>query len=160
MIERFRHWYEHEKAANLRMIEMIESVPFERHDDSRFTQAVCLAAHLAACRENWLDRMDSDGQNQTDWWVDKFELGGLRPRFQRIERQWTEYLARLTDEALGQNFQFDTKDGKHYSIKVETQVTQMVGHAFYHRGQIALLVDQLGGTTVDTDYLFWEVTRS
>ncbi|MBI1332641.1 MAG: hypothetical protein GC165_07150 [Armatimonadetes bacterium] len=159
MIDRFRHWYEHEKAANLRMIEMIESVPFERHEDPRFVRAVCLAAHLAACRENWLDRMDSDGENQTDWFVDHFELGGLRPRYQRIERQWTEYLERLKDEDLPKNFEFQGGDGTHYILRIETQLTQLVGHAFYHRGQVALLVDELGGETVDTDYLFWEVAK-
>jgi uncharacterized damage-inducible protein DinB len=29
------------------------------------------------------------------------------------------------------------------------------GHAWYHRGQIAMLVKDLGGETVDTDYIFW-----
>lgn len=159
MIDRYREWYEHEKSANLRMIEMIESVPFEKHANPKFMRAVNLAAHLAACRENWLDRMDSDGENQTDWFVDGFELGGLRPRYERIERQWTEYLSRLKDEDLAGNFQFDTKDGTHYILGIETQLTQLVGHAFYHRGQVALLVDELGGQTVDTDYLFWAVSR-
>ena len=35
----------------------------------------------------------------------------------------------------------------------------MVGHAFYHRGQIVMLVAELGGDTVDTDYLFWSESR-
>jgi uncharacterized damage-inducible protein DinB len=34
-------------------------------------------------------------------------------------------------------------------------LTQVFGHAWYHRGQIAMLVKDLGGETVDTDYIFW-----
>lgn len=159
MIDAYRHWYQHEIESNLRMIEMIESVPFEKHEDPRFMQAVCLAAHLAAARENWLDRMDSDGENQSEWFVTQFELGGLRPRFQRLERQWTEYLDRLTDEDVKQDFQLPVRDGHRMSIPVETVLRQLVGHSHYHRGQIALLVDQLSGTTVDTDYLFWSIPK-
>ena len=158
MIDYFRKCYEHEKVANLRMIEMIESVPFEKHGDPKFTKAVVIAAHLAACRENWLDRMDSDGENQTDWFVDKFELAGLRPRYERTERQWTEYLSRLTDEDLKKDFSFLMPNGAPFGFKIEIQLTQLVGHAFYHRGQVALLVDELGGQSVDTDYLFWAVS--
>jgi uncharacterized damage-inducible protein DinB len=40
-------------------------------------------------------------------------------------------------------------------VPVEVQVIQLFGHASYHRGQIALLVDQLGGEVVDTDYVDW-----
>jgi uncharacterized damage-inducible protein DinB len=34
-------------------------------------------------------------------------------------------------------------------------LTQLFGHAWYHRGQIAQLVAELGGKAVDTDYIFW-----
>ncbi|MGC4045162.1 MAG: DinB family protein [Armatimonas sp.] len=38
---------------------------------------------------------------------------------------------------------------------IEVQIVQLIGHAPYHRGQVALLVDQLGGEVVDTDYADW-----
>jgi uncharacterized damage-inducible protein DinB len=34
-------------------------------------------------------------------------------------------------------------------------LTQVFGHAWYHRGQIASLVAELGGKAVDTDFIFW-----
>jgi uncharacterized damage-inducible protein DinB len=42
-----------------------------------------------------------------------------------------------------------------FSLPIEVQIVQLIGHASYHRGQVALLVDQLGGETVDTDYADW-----
>jgi len=47
-----------------------------------------------------------------------------------------------------------------YRWSIEGQIVQLVGHAFYHRGQIAQIVDDLGGSTVDTDYLFWAYVKN
>ena len=159
LIERFRKWYEHEKAANQTMLDMIDSVPNDRRSDPDFGRAVDLATHLALCRENWLNRMDDDGKAVDHWFEEGADFETLRQRFANTERFWTLYLHRLQDEDLPRNFEFDTTEGTHYAIEMEIQLTQLVGHAFYHRGQIALLVDRLGGTTVDTDYLFWAVSR-
>ena len=46
-------------------------------------------------------------------------------------------------------------DGKRYRWDVEGILTQVSGHAWYHRGQIAQLVAALGGKAVDTDYILW-----
>ncbi len=154
-IENYRLWYEHEKSCNAQMLEMIASVPEEARDDERFTRAVVLAAHLAACRENWLDRMIGDGANQADWWPKTPILEELPARYAVLEAKWTHYLARLDDDNLDVDFEFRGSKGLGYRWNIEGQIVQLVGHAFYHRGQIALLVDQLGGKTVDTDYLFW-----
>lgn len=65
----------------------------------------------------------------------------------------------LSEEALSKDFEFPASDGKRYRWSIEGQIVQLVGHAFYHRGQIVLLVDELGGKTEDTDYLFWAYKR-
>lgn len=158
-IENYRLWYEHEVASNAKMLKMISSVPEEARTDERFLQAVVLAAHLAACRENWLDRMTEGGQNQTSWWPKKPKLEELKARFSAIESRWTAYLASLKDEDLDVDFDFKLSANAGYRWNIEGQIVQLVGHAFYHRGQISLLVDQLGGKTVDTDFLFWAYKR-
>jgi uncharacterized damage-inducible protein DinB len=155
-LEKYRHWYEHEKDSNAKMLAMIASVPVEAQSDPRFNRALVLAAHLAACRENWLDRMTAGGNNQTAWWPETVQFEDLPERFAAIEKRWTDYLAGSEDDRLDVDFDFPTTSGASYRWNIEGQVVQLVGHAFYHRGQIALLVDQLGGKTEDTDYLFWE----
>ena len=158
-MERFRKWYEHEKAANQLMLNMIDSVPADRRTEPAFGRAVDLAAHLALCRENWLNRMDNDGKSVDHWFEEGVDFDTLRQRYANIERFWTLYLHRLKDEDLARNFEFAVQDGSSYSLEIEIQLTQMIGHAFYHRGQIVMLIDGLGGETVDTDYLFWAVSR-
>src|ERR1700722_17855030 len=153
MIDRYRHWYEQECDSNDKMLSMLESVPGHRRDDSHFSKAVNLPGHLAACRENWLSRMAGEPAT-SDWWPQGFDVAELRPRFAKLQEAWTSYLESLSDEDLGRSFEFTTRDGKRYRWGIEGQLVQLVGHAFYHRGQIALLVEGLGGETVDTDYLY------
>ena len=153
-IERYRVLYEHEKDCNDKMLAMIASVPEAGRSESRFQQAVTLAGHLAACRENWLDRMTGQSDGSVAWWDAGCKLASLRPRFAALEGRWTEYLAGLSDDQLAQEFEF-TEGGPSFHLPTEVQVEQLFGHTAYHRGQIVLLVDQLGGETVDTDYVDW-----
>ena len=48
-----------------------------------------------------------------------------------------------------------SEKGDRYRWPLIDLLTQLFGHAWYHRGQIALLVKDLGGEPVDTDYIFW-----
>jgi uncharacterized damage-inducible protein DinB len=155
LIERYRVLYEHEKDSNHKMLAMLDSVPEGHRTDPRFQRAVTLADHLAAGREKWLDYMEGKGHNQIAWWDERCDLATLRPRFAALESQWTDYLARLEQDQLAQDFEFTESDGERYRLPIEVQIEQLIGHAAYHRGQIALLVDQLGGETVDTDYADW-----
>jgi uncharacterized damage-inducible protein DinB len=155
LIERYRVLYEHEKASNDKMLAMIESVPVANRSDARFQQAVVLAGHLAACRENFLEVMDGSGELRMEWWDDQTEVSTLPARFSALQEAWTAYLARLTDEQLPEEFVLWADENQTLMEPVEVQLETMIGHSAYHRGQIALLVDQLGGETVDTDYVFW-----
>jgi uncharacterized damage-inducible protein DinB len=155
LLERYRALYEYEKDCNQKMLSMIESVSEANRTDACFQRAVTIAAHLAACRENWLSHMDGGGGNQVPWFDPEADLGSLRSRFAALESAWTGYLSRLEASRLPEEFAFPGSDGETFRLPVEVQIEQLVGHASYHRGQVALLVDQLGGETVDTDYADW-----
>lgn len=153
-IERFRELYEYEKDCNSKMLTMIESVPEANRTDARFHQSVTLAAHLAFCREYWLHLMHGGEKSQGEWFEKTADLLALRPRFAAIEARWTHYLANLDDSGLPREFEVSFGEYR-MDWYVEGQIFQLLCHAPYHRGQIALLVDQLGGETVDTDYLMY-----
>ncbi len=154
LLEHYRESYEHEKDCDQKMLAMIESVPQAERGDARFQQAVSIAGHLAGCRENWLDRMAGEGAGQAAWFDEACDLAALGPRFAAIEARWTDYLARLGDDRLAQDFEI-TEEGQTFRLPAAVQIVQLFGHASYHRGQVALLVDQLGGEVSDTDYADW-----
>ena len=156
IIERYRHWYKHEQNANERMLRMLQSVPPINREDKRFQTAVDLAGHLAACRHNWLDRIASGGTNQVDWWPTAVPIESLGPTFECVERQWATFLDRLDDDGLTSPFSFGSKERGQFEWPIEDLVFQLVGHTYYHRGQIAQSVRDLGGEYLDTDYLYWQ----
>ena len=154
LIERYRVLYEYEKDCNQKVLAMLESVPEARRSDPGFQQAVTLADHLAACREFWLDCM-GNGSSKLIGWNKECDFGTLRSRFAAIEPRWTDYLARLDDSRLEQDFEFTESNGAAFRLPIGVQIEQLAGHAAYHRGQIALIVNQLGGEFGDTDYADW-----
>jgi uncharacterized damage-inducible protein DinB len=153
LIARYRHWYAHERDANEKMLAMIESVPEPARLDARFARVVQLAAHLAACRENYVELLQGR-EPVSAWWPEGVSLDTLRPRYERVEAAWSAYLDALSDETLTQHVAL-SEGGYRYRWNIEGQAFQLLTHAPYHRGQISLLVDALGGTTVDTDYADW-----
>lgn len=163
-LKHYREMFEYEKDCNQKMLAMLESVPEANRNDSRFQRAITIAGHLAACRENWLAYMDEECSNPVvlcdgPWFDERCELTTLRPRYDALETQWTDYLARLQEDQMTQDFAFPISEEERFSLPVEVQIVQLIGHAPYHRGQVALLVDQLGGETIDTDYADWWWSR-
>lgn len=154
LIDRYRALYEYEKDCNQKMLSMLESVPKARRSGPSFQQAVTLADHLAARREFWLDCMGK-GSSELTGWNEKCNLSMLAPRFAAVEPRWTDYLARLDDSRLAQDFEFTEANGETFRLLIGVQIEQLAGHAAYHRGQIALLVNELGGEVVLTDYEDW-----
>ena len=154
LIEHYRVLYEYEKDCNHKMLAMLESVPAPGRTDPRFQQAISIANHLAACREFWLDCM-SKGSSEVTVWNEKCDFSTLRSRFAAIEPRWTDYLTRLDDSRMEQDFEFTESNGESFRLPIRVQVEHLARHAAYHRGQVVLLVDLLGGETADTDYEDW-----
>lgn len=154
LADRFRRWYAHERDANAKVLGMLASVPADRRADPGFQRAVDRMAHLVAARRRWLHRLGG--------WPDLppvfpqgTALDALPQLVADTEAAWVRHLEALDDAGLARPVEWVAPDGRRLRWDVEGVLTQTNGHAPYHRGQIAQLVAGLGGTAVDTDYLFW-----
>jgi uncharacterized damage-inducible protein DinB len=134
---------------------MIDSVPTGNRGDQRFQRVVNLAAHLSACRENWLAMIEGSGKSIVPWTEERADIASLPDRFRAIEGKWNQFFESLDEDGLQRDFTFE--DGGTWTLRTEVQVAQLAFHSAYHRGQIALLVDQLGGEAKDTDYVYWKL---
>lgn len=152
--ERFRHWYEYEKDCNRKAIQMLQSVPPAGRSSPSFERAVGKMAHLVAARHMWLFRLEVV-TDRPESWFPPTTLEQLSGAVNAIAERWTAYLARLTEADLTTEFSWTSADGRRYRWRLLDLLTQVFGHAWYHRGQIAMLVKDLGGDAVDTDYIFW-----
>ena len=152
--EQFRNWYEYERDCNAKSLKMLNSVPPEARESSQFTRAVGKMAHLVAARHMWLFRLGVV-TDRPESWFPPTTLEQLPAAVEAIEKRWTAYLVRLTDADLAADFVYTGGDGRRYRWRLLDLLTQVFGHAWYHRGQIAMLVKDLGGGAVDSDYIFW-----
>jgi uncharacterized damage-inducible protein DinB len=154
LADRFRRWYEYERDCNGKSLAMLASVPVQRRASAEFQKAVGRMAHLVAARQRWLHRLGHWPQTPA-LFPKETQLVDLPALVADTEAAWVAYLSRLDEEELTREFEWEVADGRRYRLDVEGVLTQVFGHAWYHRGQIAQLVAGLGGKAVDTDYIFW-----
>ena len=154
LADRFRTWYKHERDCNAKTLAMLNSVPEERRSDPAFQRAIDLMTHLIAARRNWIHRLRY-GETPGDWIIPSTRLEQLGNLIKEIEQEWDAYLKELDDADLAREFTWKHPEGGVWRWNVEELLTQVNGHAWYHRGQIVQLIDSLGGKAVDTDLIFW-----
>jgi uncharacterized damage-inducible protein DinB len=126
----------------------------ERRSAAEFQKAVDRMAHLVAARRRWLHRLGHLPEAPA-LFPQGTALADLGAQVADTEAAWVAYLGRLDEAELARVLEWAAPDGRRYRWDVEGVLTQVFGHAWYHRGQIAQLVALLGGKAVDTDYIFW-----
>jgi uncharacterized damage-inducible protein DinB len=154
LTDRFRQWYEYERDCNAKTLGMLASVPEEKRSAAGFQKALDKMAHLVAARRRWLHRLGAWPEMPAIF-PSGTKLDDLSKLVADTEAAWVAYLASIDDAGLERTFEYSSPDGKKYRWNVEGVLTQTFGHAWYHRGQIASLVADLGGKAVDTDFVFF-----
>ena len=152
LADRFRQWYDHERDSNAKSLAMLASVPVERRTDPLFQKALDKMAHLVAARRRWLARLGQSTEMPEPF--PKGNLDELPSLVAAVESKWVAFLATLDDETLAKPFEWEL-NGQRLRWNLEGILTQTNGHAWYHRGQIAMLVSMVDGKMVNTDYIFF-----
>ena len=152
---RFQRWFEYERDAHAKVLRSLESVPADRRSCPEFEKAVAILAHVAAARRIWLVRLGVLPGPQGTLSPEKFSLAEVADLLQSVHGPWAEYLARVTDEELGREVEYQSLDAGRFRSRVEDILAQLFGHSWYHRGQIAMLVRAAGGEPAVTDLIYW-----
>jgi uncharacterized damage-inducible protein DinB len=152
--DRFRKWFDYERDCNAKAVAMLESVPDEKRSDLLFAKALTKFGHCFIARQMWLFRLGLGPAAATPF--PTFEsLEHLKELQHAIEAAWAVQYAHLTDDMLAKEFDYTGWDNKRYRLRRDELLMQLFGHAWYHRGQVAMIVSMLGGKAVDTDYILW-----
>jgi uncharacterized damage-inducible protein DinB len=154
-IARFRRWFDYEREAHAKVIHSLESVPAERRTAPEFRRAVTLLAHIVAGRHLWLYRLGKLPAAPTSFFPEGLELSKVTADLKAIHEHWSKYLAELSDDDLKRTFDYRSLDAGGFRNTLEEILTQLFGHSWYHRGQIAMLVRTAGGEPAVTDFIFW-----
>lgn len=153
-VAQFRGWLAYEDDAHAKTLASLRGVPADRRAAPEYVRACGLMAHTVLVRRIWLDRMNGGGPYTGVPFPDGTDLDRIAADWQAIYADWNAFLADLTDEGLGRAFDYSGLFGGRFRSRVGDVLPHLFTHSAYHRGQIALLVKQAGGTPALTDFIY------
>jgi len=154
MIDRYRRWFDYEKDSHAKTIASLQGVPEELRNGEAFRKAVYLMGHTIAARRMWLFRLGV-AQQPAELFPRDVTLEQLKDQLSEMETLWNTYLLRIEDSDLEQVFEYQSYEGPRFRNTIEEILTQLFGHSWYHRGQIAQLIRSIGAEPAVTDFVFW-----
>lgn len=154
MIDRYRRWFEYEKDSHAKTLDSLNAVPEELRASEQFRKAVYLLSHIIAARRMWLFRFGVVKEN-ADLFPKETSLDDLPDQLSEMETLWSGHLSQLDDIQLARVFEYRSYEGPRFRNTVEEILTQLFGHSWYHRGQIAMLLRSIGAEPAVTDFVFW-----
>jgi uncharacterized damage-inducible protein DinB len=155
LIDRFRRWFEYENDAHTKVLSSFESVPSDRRSSPEFRRAVSLLAHIVEARRVWLGRMGVIPHSTGTLFPDESDVNHVTSEWRRMRQEWLCVLSSTKEKDLARVFEYQSYDSGRFHNSVEEILTQLFGHSWYHRGQIAMLVRAAGGQPAATDFVYW-----
>jgi uncharacterized damage-inducible protein DinB len=150
----YRRWFEYEKDSHAKTLDSLNAVPETLRSSDGFRKAVYLLDHIIAARRMWLFRFGVAGES-AELFPSETTLAELPGQLSEMEASWTNFLEHLDDEELARVFEYRSYEGAWFRNTIEEILTQLFGHSWYHRGQIAMLLRSIGAEPAVTDFVFW-----
>lgn len=155
LAESYRRWFEYEKDSHEKVLGSLRSVPEALRGTAPNQQALTLFAHIVAARRLWLHRFGVAIEGPRDFFPQDVNLDELCDLLNETQTAWDAYLEGLDDAELARVFEYHSLEGPGFRNTVEDILTQLFGHSWYHRGQIAQLIRSIGCEPAVTDFVFW-----
>lgn len=111
-------------------------------------RAVALIAHIAVTQRVWLERALSLPQSVAVW--PQWSLSETAKELSDLLGEWTRLIA--TDD-LSREFAYTNTKGQEFRNRLSDVALHVAFHGVYHRGQIAVLVRQVGAEPAYTDFI-------
>jgi uncharacterized damage-inducible protein DinB len=153
-VAQFRAWFAHEDDAHAKTLASIQSVPADRRASPEYVRACGLLAHNVLVRRIWLARMSGGPPYTGAPFPDGTDLAAVDADWRAVKADWEQFFAGLTDDGLARAFEYSGLFGGRFRSRVGDVLPHLFSHHAYHRGQIALLVKQAGGTPAATDFIY------
>jgi uncharacterized damage-inducible protein DinB len=144
-LDSLRHLFEYDYWGNreaLRSVESLEAPP---------ERALKIAGHIIGAQRVWLGRLEASGAPPVPW--PAMSLQETNAAFSEMRQRWNAFLAALPPGRLDEELVHKNSKGAEFRAPVRDVLMQLVMHGAYHRGQIAAVVRDAGGTPSSTDYI-------
>jgi uncharacterized damage-inducible protein DinB len=154
----FRDLFAYNEWANAQMLQSLESIDAERFAQNAggsFGSLRDTLAHLVAVEWVWLSRWTGTSPTAVPDWAIESRLEKLRAKLAEIEKERALLIAALTDDSVHRRVAYRNLKGDALEYSLHDLLAHLVNHSTYHRGQIATLLRQAGGTPISTDLLLF-----
>lgn len=156
LIDQAIRWLDYEKDAHAKTLASLAELPAEKHAEPDYQKAIRVMAHLAVARHKWMVRFGRALELHTNFFPEDWTLETLASELAASHHLWENYLGSLEEDAqLEEYFEYVSSDAGPCRSMIADIVTQLFGHSWYHRGQVAMLVKSLGGQPAQTDFVYW-----
>jgi uncharacterized damage-inducible protein DinB len=157
-IAEIQNLYDYSAWANAKLLAVVAQLTPEQ-----FTQRVAGAygsirntlVHVLSAEWGWLDRCGGHPRGARLSPDDFPTADHLITAWQRVDAWMRDFLGGLTDEDLARDVEFKLGDGPPVSLRRGELLRHAVLHAVHHRGQVAVLLREIGCAPGNFDYLIY-----
>src|SRR4030042_5546553 len=135
---------------NFRMDEEIISILEDNKSNSE--KIIKIFSHLLKAEKIWLMRLKGEDLSGQMIWPD-LTIKECQDLIIENTQMYKQYFMSLKADEITKNLNYRNSKGQEFQTAILDIVIHVVIHSSYHRGQIAMLVRELGGNPINTDYI-------
>jgi uncharacterized damage-inducible protein DinB len=157
-IEDIRTLYAYNRWANHRVcraVRLLDEREFVRDLRASHSSVRSTLVHIMWGEWLWTQRWRGESPKQAFDPTDFPSLPDVEARWDPVEREQEQFIEGLSDEHLQERVSYENLQGQRWKYTRGQMMQHVVNHSSYHRGQVAILLRQLGKTPNATDFLMF-----
>ncbi|MEP6995050.1 MAG: DinB family protein [Acidobacteriota bacterium] len=142
--------------ANAKTLESVSGLTPEQYDrkaGGSFGSVQGTLAHLYGADWVWLERWHGRSPRSLPASEAVPTLDVLREKWRKVEDGHRAFVEGVSAERLAEKLTYVNFQGATWTYVLGDALLHVANHGTYHRGQVATLLRQIGGTPISTDYL-------
>lgn len=148
--------FQYNQWANRKILDACAMLPpeqFTKDMGTSFQSVRGTLAHIYGAEWVWQERIFGRWHPSLPAASDFPDFASVRAKLEEKDREFIEYVSRLTPVEIESVLQYKNLEGKEFSSPIWQILHQLSNHGTYHRGQIVTLLRQLGAKGVSTDVI-------
>lgn len=114
-------------------------------------RALELYCHILGAEHVWLARLQGEQPTVPVW--PRLALGEAEALARDLHAGFEAWVGSMNEDDLDRDVTYTNSAGQEFTSRVEDILLHVAMHGSYHRGQVAMLIRDGGGTPAPTDYI-------